>query len=151
MRRLADGRAGLDPQDRSMNQTSRSVGATMGVILLGVTAAGAAAFGLFAPVVALGAADLLGGSLGSVARAAMVVIGLISLLFAAAAVVAARMVHMGRPAGVITGFVLGPSSSPDRRSPPPRADGIPPCSPRWGWARASSVRWRSPSRSAARS
>jgi hypothetical protein len=90
-----------------MNQTSRSVGATMGAFLLGVTAAGAAAFGLFAPVVALGAADLLGGSLGAVARAAMVVIGLISLLFAGAAIVAARMVHMGRPAGVITGFVLG--------------------------------------------
>jgi hypothetical protein len=90
-----------------MNQVSRSVGAPVAVILLGVTAAGAAAFGLFAPVVALGAADLLGGSLGSAARAAMVVIGLISLLFAAAAVVAARMVHAGRPAGVVTGFVLG--------------------------------------------
>jgi hypothetical protein len=90
-----------------MNHATRSVGATIAVILLGVTAAGAAAFGLFAPVIALGAADLLGGSLGSAAKAAVVVIGLISLLFAAAAAVAARMVHAGRPAGAVTGFVLG--------------------------------------------
>ena len=90
-----------------MNQTTRSVGATISVVLLGVTAAGAAAFGLFAPVIALGAVDLLGGSLGSAARAAMVVVGLISLLFGAAAVVAARMVYVGRPAGVAIGFVLG--------------------------------------------
>lgn len=90
-----------------MNQTTRSVGATIAVILLGVTAAGAAAFGLFAPVIALGAVDLLGGSLGSAAKAAMVVVGIISLLFAAAAAVAARMVHTGRPAGAVIGLVVG--------------------------------------------
>ena len=90
-----------------MNQTTRSVGATIAVMLLGVTAAGAAAFGLLAPVIGLGAADLLGGSLGSTAKAAMVVVGIISLLFAAAVAVAARMVHVGRPAGTVLGFVLG--------------------------------------------
>ena len=90
-----------------MNQTTRSIGATSSVVLLGVTAAGAAAFGLFAPVIALGAADLLGDSLGSAAKAAMVVVGIISLLFAAAAAVAARMVHTGRAAGAVIGFAVG--------------------------------------------
>lgn len=90
-----------------MNQTSRSVGATIAVVLLGVTAAGAAAFGLFAPVIALGASDLLGGSLGSTARAVIVVVGIISLLFAAAAAVAGRMVQVGRTAGAVTGHVVG--------------------------------------------
>ena len=37
----------------------------------------------------------------------MVVVGIISLLFAAAVAVAARMVHVGRPAGTVLGFVLG--------------------------------------------
>ncbi|HSJ00777.1 MAG TPA: hypothetical protein VLA59_10385 [Patescibacteria group bacterium] len=90
-----------------MNQTSRSVGATISVILLGVTAAGAAAFGLFAPVIALGAAELLGGTLGATAKAAMVVVGIISLLFAAAAAVAAFMIHARRPAGAVIGLVVG--------------------------------------------
>jgi hypothetical protein len=90
-----------------MNQTTRPVGATIAIILLGVTAAGAAAFGLFAPVIALGASDLLGGSLGSPAEAAIVVIGIISLLFAAGAAVAARMVQTGRTAGAVTGYVVG--------------------------------------------
>ena len=90
-----------------MSESTRSAGATIAMVLLGVAAAGAAAFGLFAPVIALGAADLLGGSLGSAAKAAMVVVGIISLVFAAAAAVAARMVHIGRPAGVVIGFVLG--------------------------------------------
>ena len=90
-----------------MNQTSRSVGVTTSVVLLGVAAAGAAAFALLAPVIALGAAELLGGSLGSVAKAAMVVIGILSLLCAAAAGAAARMVHLGRPAGTVIGFTLG--------------------------------------------
>jgi hypothetical protein len=90
-----------------MNQTTRPVGATIAIILLGVTAAGAAAFGLFAPVIALGASDLLGGSLGSAAEAAIVVIGIISLLFAAGAAVAARMVQTGRTAGAVTGYVVG--------------------------------------------
>lgn len=90
-----------------MNKTTRSVGATTTVVLLGVTAAGAAGFGLFAPVIALGAADLLAGSLGSTARAAMVVVGIMSLLFAAAAAAAARLVHIGRPSGAIIGFIVG--------------------------------------------
>ena len=90
-----------------MNQTTRSVGATISVVLLGGTAAGAAGFGLFAPVIALGAADLLGGSLGSTAKAAMVVVGIISLLFAAAAAVAARMIHTGRAVGAVIGFAVG--------------------------------------------
>src|SRR5690606_21938805 len=90
-----------------MNESSRSAGATVAVVLLGAAAAGAAAFGLFAPVIALGAADLLGGSLGSTAKAAMVVIGLVSLLFAGCAAVAARMVHAGRAGGAVTGLVLG--------------------------------------------
>jgi hypothetical protein len=83
------------------------VGATIAIILLGVTAAGAAAFGLFAPVIALGAGDLLGGSLGSTAKAAIVVVGITSLLFAAGAAVAARMVQTGRTAGAVTGYVVG--------------------------------------------
>ena len=90
-----------------MNQSTRSAGGTIAVVLLGVAAAGAAAFGLFAPVIALGAADLLGGSLGSMAKAAVVVTGLVSLLFAASAAVAARMIRAGRPAGAVTGLVLG--------------------------------------------
>jgi hypothetical protein len=90
-----------------MNQTTRPVGATIAIILLGATAAGAAAFGLFAPVIALGASDLLGGSLGSTAKAAIVVVGIISLLFAACAAVAARMVQTGRTAGAVTGYVVG--------------------------------------------
>ena len=55
-----------------MNQTTRSAGVTIAVVLLGVTAAGTAAFGLLAPLIGLGAADLLGGTLGSAARATMV-------------------------------------------------------------------------------
>jgi hypothetical protein len=107
MRRSADGLASDGRQHRSMNQTYRSVGTTSSVVLLALTAAGAAAFGLFAPVIALGAADLLGGSLGSAAKAAMVVVGVISLLFAAAAAVAARLIHLGRPAGAAIGFAVG--------------------------------------------
>jgi hypothetical protein len=90
-----------------MNHTTRSVGVTAAITLLAVAAAGTAAFGVFAPVIALSAADLLGGTPGAVARAAVVVIGLISLLFAASAAVAARMLRAGRTAGVVTGLVLG--------------------------------------------
>ena len=90
-----------------MNQTTRSAGTTIAVTLLAVTAVGAAGFGLLAPVIGLAAADLLGGSLGSTATAAMIAVGLLSMLFAAAAVVTARLVHAGRPSGVITGVILG--------------------------------------------
>lgn len=90
-----------------MNQSARSAGATIGVVLLGVTAAGAAAFGLLAPAIALGAADLLGGSLGTAAMAALIVVGILSLLFAGAAGVAARAVHAGRRSGAVIGIVLG--------------------------------------------
>ena len=90
-----------------MIQSRRSAGVTIATVLLGVTAVGAAAFGLFAPVIALGAADLLGGPLGSVAKAVIVVIGLASLLFAAGAAVAARMVQGGRQAGAVAGTALG--------------------------------------------
>lgn len=90
-----------------MNQTYRSARTTIAVALLGVTAVGAAGFGLLAPVVGLAAADLLGGSLGSTAAVAMIGIGLLSMLLAGAAVVSARLVHAGRPSGVIMGLVLG--------------------------------------------
>lgn len=83
------------------------MGVSIAVALLVVAAVGTAAFGLFVPVLALGAADLLGGSLGTVAKAAVISIGLVSLLFAAAAAVAARMVHAGRPDGAAMGLALG--------------------------------------------
>jgi hypothetical protein len=90
-----------------MNQNTRSSGVTVAVVLLGVAAGGAAAFGLSAPVLALGAADLLEGPLGSAALAATTIVGVVSLLFAATAGMAARMVHAGRTAGLVIGFVLG--------------------------------------------
>lgn len=90
-----------------MNQNARALAATIAVVLLGAAAVGTASFGLLAPVIALGAADLLGGSLGSAAKAAIVVVGLVSLLLAGAAVVAARLVHRARPAGAAMGLALG--------------------------------------------
>jgi hypothetical protein len=41
------------------------------------------------------------------AKAVIIVIGLASLLFAAGAAVAARMVHAGRQAGAVAGIALG--------------------------------------------
>lgn len=90
-----------------MNQRTRPLGPMIAAGLLGVTAAGAAAFGLFATVTALGAGDLLGGALGSAAKAALFVVALLSLALAAAAAVAARMAYSGRPAGAVIGFALG--------------------------------------------
>lgn len=90
-----------------MNHTARSVGVTITVVLLGVTAAGTAAFGLLAPLIGFGAGDLLGGTLGSAARIAMVALGLVSLLFAAAAAIAARLVHTGQPGGAAIGLTVG--------------------------------------------
>lgn len=90
-----------------MDQTTRPLATVIAVALLSVTAAGAAAFGLFSPVIAIGGGGPLGGALGSTATAAMVVMGLLSLVLAAAAAVAARMVHGGRSAGSAVGFTLG--------------------------------------------
>lgn len=90
-----------------MNHRTRPLGPMIAAGLLGVTAAGAAAVGLFAPVIALGAGDLLGGALGSAAKATLFAVALLSLALAAAAAVAARMAYRGRSAGALIGFVLG--------------------------------------------
>ena len=83
------------------------MGATVAVVLLGITAAGAAAFGLFVPVFGFLGGELLGG----VQRTALLVVGIglgvISLAFAATAAFAARALYVGRPAGVVIGIGVG--------------------------------------------
>jgi hypothetical protein len=90
-----------------MNTHARTVGATVAVVLLGITAAGAAAFGLFVPVFGFLGGELLGG----VQRTALLVVGIglgvISLAFAATAAFAARALYVGRPAGVVIGIGVG--------------------------------------------
>lgn len=77
------------------------------VVLLGVVAVGAAGFGLLLVMLGSVASDFLGGSLGSTAEAALVVVGILGIVLAAAAVVGARELVAGRRSGVGIGLVIG--------------------------------------------
>ncbi len=94
-------------QNHAVNQVPRSLGTILAVLLLAVAAAASALVGALAPVVGLAAGEFLGGSLGSVATAVLIALGVSSLLFAAAPGSAARMVYSGQSAGTVMGVTIG--------------------------------------------
>src|SRR5690606_5679083 len=90
-----------------MNDNNPSVAAGLAVVLLGVTAVGAAGFALVAPVIGILGAEMLGSSLQTVATVALIGLGVVSLAFAGAAAYAARAVNAGRRIGSLIGLGVG--------------------------------------------
>ncbi|HEX7171636.1 MAG TPA: hypothetical protein VF365_03390 [Candidatus Limnocylindria bacterium] len=84
-----------------MNQTTQTW-TGIAVLLLGVTAAGAALFGIAVPLIVLNLQRLDGP-----AGAAVVAIGAVSLLFALAAAFASLAVAAQRRRGTVVGLVIG--------------------------------------------
>lgn len=97
----------LAPDAGGMETTTRSTWTNIAAVLLGITAAGAAAFGILIPVAGLLGAELLGGSLGTAAVVLTVGVGVISFAFAGTAAFAARAVYIARPIGSLVGIGVG--------------------------------------------